>query len=548
MSEEEKSKRLARRRFIQGAAAAAAVPLTVRAHGRDDDDDHDGDHDRGHAGCGAAPDVNLVNGRFLTMDARNSVGSALAIRDGRIARVGHAGELGPCGRTINLKGATVIPGLIDTHVHFLRCGQNPGHEVRIIETAASIADLQQMIRTRIAELGVVPGQSLVNFITCIGGWNINGLAEKRLPSVAELDAAAPGIPVYLSSTGAGGAITNTAGAAFFTSRGVTVNANGTLNAGQALAALQAVQTEDDRQRGTAEVFDFASSLGLTMVTDMGLAGAAVDFIEGYRYAMSLWRQGKLPVRLRSYLNSSFDTTFAVAQGVVDGSFKRIGDDVFRTNGIGERVNSNTTNPGYVDLVKYAASKGWMVTQHSLTSTEISFHISAYQAAKAVADIGKLRWTLDHVNPISDAQIALVKDLGIGLRLQAWNYTSAAPSGPPWRKLVDAGIPLSAGTDSTNVGALNPWLMMYYMTTMLNNAGVAATPAGQEITRLEALRMYTIGGAFHSFDEDKLGSLEVGKLADLAVLSDDPLSVSNDKLKRLHSVMTMQAGRIVHQSL
>jgi hypothetical protein len=547
MANDETTRRLSRRRFIQGAAAAAAVPLTVRAHGRDDDDD-DHDHDRGHAACGAAPDVNLVNGRFLTMDGRNSVGSALAIRDGRIARVGHAGDLGPCGRTINLKGATVIPGLIDTHVHFLRCGQNPGHEVRIIETAASIAELQQMIRARIAELGVVPGQNLVNFITCIGGWNTNGLAEKRLPTIAELDAAAPGIPVYLSTTGAGGALTNTAGAAFFNSRGVAVNpTNGTLNAGQALAAMQAVQTEDDRQRGTGEVFDFASGLGLTMVTDMGLAGAAVDFIEGYRYAMSLWRQGKLPVRLRSYLNSSFDSGFTVAQGVVDGSFKRIGDDVFRTNGIGERVNSSTTNPGYVDLVKYAASKGWMVTQHSLTSAEVSFHISAYQAAKTVADIGKLRWTLDHVNPISDDQIAAVKDLGIGLRLQGWNYTSAAPSGPPWRKLVDAGIPLSAGTDSTNVGALNPWLMMYYMTTMLNNAGVAATPAGQQITRLEALRMYTIGGAFHSFDEDRLGSLEEGKLADLVVLSDDPLSVANDKLKRLHSVMTMQAGKIVHQS-
>jgi len=367
--------------------------------------------------------------------------------------------------------------------------------------------------------------------------------------VAELDAAAPNNPVYLSTTGAGGAITNTAGAGFFTSRGITVNANGTLNAGQALAALQAVQTEDDRQRGTGEVFDFASSLGLTMVTDMGLQGAAVDYIEGYRYAMTLWRQGALKVRLRAYLNSSFDTGFSVATNVVDSSFKRIGDDVFRTNGIGERVNSSTTNPGYFDLVKHAASKGWMVTQHSLTSAEIDFHISAYQAAKALsADIGKLRWTLDHVNPINDAQIAAVKDLGIGLRLQGWNYTSAAPAGPPWRKLVDAGMPLSAGTDSTNVGALNPWLMMYYMTTMLNNAGTAATPAGQQITRLEALRMYTIGGAFHSFDEDKLGSLEAGKLADLVVLSDDPLSVSNDQLKRLRSSLTLQAGRIVHQSL
>ena len=119
MSEDEKSRRLSRRRFIQGAAAAAAVPLAARARGRDDDDD-DRDRDHGRVACGDAPDVNLVNGRFLTMDARNRVASALAIRDGRIARVGHPSELGPCGRTMNLKGATVIPGLIDTHVHFLR--------------------------------------------------------------------------------------------------------------------------------------------------------------------------------------------------------------------------------------------------------------------------------------------------------------------------------------------------------------------------------------------------------------------------------------------
>src|SRR5258706_8006401 len=132
-----------------------------------------------------------------------------------------------------------------------------------------------------------------------------------------------------------------------------------------------------------------------------------------------------------------------------------------------------------------------------------------------------------------------------MRLQGGTSPCAAPWGPPWRKLIDAGIPLSAGTDSTNVGPLNPWLMMSYMTTMKNNAGVAATPANQQISRLEALRMYTNGGAFHSFDDDKLGSIEVGKLADLAVLSDDPLSVSDDKLKRLRSVPTLQAGRVVH---
>ena len=301
--------RIDRRSFMQGAAALAGGSLfggVARA-----------------AECDGTRDLHLVNGRFLTMDAQDSVVSSVAIRDGRIVALGHAGGLGPCARTINLKGATVIPGLIDTHLHFLRCGQNPGHEARIIEAASSIAELKQMIAARIRQLAVPAGE----FITCIGGWNINGLAEKRLPTAAELDAAAPNHAVYLSTTGAGGAVTNTLGRQFFVSRGVTVtDSNGTftLSAGQGLAALQAAQSEDDRQRGTAEVADFAASLGLTMVTDMGLQGAAVDFVDGYRYVLNLWREDDLNVRLRSFLNSSFDTGFGVAQAVVANSFKRAG--------------------------------------------------------------------------------------------------------------------------------------------------------------------------------------------------------------------------------
>jgi predicted amidohydrolase YtcJ len=386
------------------------------------------------------------------------------------------------------------------------------------------------------------------FITNVGGWNTSGLSEARMPTLAELDSAAPQHAVYLSTTGPGGAVTNSLGRTFFQSRSITVDANGVLNATQALAALQAVQTDADRQRSTAEFNEFAASLGVTMVTDMGTAGAAVEGIKGYDYDLNLWRAGNLKVRLRSFLNSSEDTGFAIAQARITNSFRQVGDEVFRTNGIGERVNADTLNPGYIDFCQFAAQQGWMVTQHSLTSAEIDFHLRAYDAAKQAGPIDTLRWTLDHVNPITDVQIQTVKALGIGLRLQGWNYTSAAPAGPPWRALVDSGIPLGAGTDSTNVGPFNPWLMIYYMTTMKNNAGVAATPANQQITRLEALRMYTIGGAYLSFDERRLGSIETGKLADLVVLNDDPLKVSDAQLKRLHSVLTLQAGRIVHGGL
>jgi predicted amidohydrolase YtcJ len=534
-----------RRDFIKGAAVAAGgAVLAGTASGTVVGDAAAAATSSLTKGCDGLQDLALINGKFLTMDDKDRVVSAVAIRNGRIAEVGgHAQAIGPCAQTINLRGATVIPGLIDSHVHFIRCGQNPGHEVRIIETATSIAELQQMIAERIKVLSVAAGE----FITCIGGWNRNGLAEKRLPTPAELDAAAPKNPVYLSETGGGGqAVTNTIGRMFFQDKNVNVDSTaGTLTAGQGLAALQSVQTEADRQRGTAELMDFAASLGLTMVTDMGTAGAAVTGIPGFDYALNLWRQGNLDVRQRIFFNSSEDPGFTVGQAKIVNDLNRLGDNAFRLNGVGERLNSSTTNQGFVDMCEFTAQNGWTLTQHSLTSTEIDFHISAYQAAAEVGPIDKLRWSLCHVNPITDTQIQAVQALGIALNLQGWNYTSNNPAGPPWRKLVDAGIRLGGGTDATNVGALNPWLMIYYMTTMRNNAGTAATPDGQQISRLEALRMYTIGSAWLSFDDDRLGSIEPGKLADLVVLSDDPLKASDDELRKIRSVLTLQAGKIVH---
>jgi len=529
---------LSRRQFMHSAAAlAASAPLALRAHERDGDDDRDDGR-----GCGDAPDVNLVNGHFLTMDARNSVARAIAIRNGRIARVGHPDDLGPCGRTINLKGATVIPGLIDSHVHYIRCGLNPGHEVRIIETATSIGEMQAMIAARIRQLDVTPG----DFITCVGGWNTNGLAENRMPTLAELDAAAPQHAVYLSTTGTGGAVTNSIGRAFFVSRGVAVSATGTLSSSAALPALQSAQTDASKLQGTREAMDFAASLGMTMFHDHG----GLSGLQPYSYALLLWRRGELKVRVRPWFWSGDDSGVSVAETRIINDFNMVGDDVWRQLGVGERINTSTTNPLNNEAWKVAAQQGWMVTQHSLTAAEVAFHISAYQTAAQFGPIGALRWSLCHVNPITDAQIAAVKALGIALNIQGTSYTSnagTAPSGPPFRKLLDAGIPCGGGSDATNVAAFNPWLMMSYMTTAKNNAGVIIN-GDQTITRLEALRMYTMGSAYLSFDDAKLGSIEQGKLGDLAVLSDDPLTVSEGNFKRLQSVLTLQAGRIVHQSL
>jgi predicted amidohydrolase YtcJ len=539
-----------RRDFIKGAAvvaggtvlgsaagAAAAAEVTVLGNAP-------GPMGKGPSVCDGSQDLALINGQFLTLDDKNSVVSAVAIRNGRIAEVGrHAQAIGPCAQTINLRGATVIPGLIDSHVHYLRAGTNPGHEVRIIETATSIAELQQMISDRARTVPVG------DFITCIGGWNRNGFAERRLPTPAELDNAAPRNPVYLSETSGGNqAVTNTSGVAFFQSQGVAVNPmTGTLTPAQGLAALQVVQTEEEKQRGTEEVMDFASSLGVTMVNELGQGIFSLDPLESqYRYGLSLWRQGKLKVRHRLRLTTSADPGISALQTRIVNNINRLGDDIWRLNGVGESF-ADRTGPLFFDACKIVATNGWSMHTHSLTIDENKAHVAGYQAANAEHPIADLRWSLAHVNVITADLVQALAEMGVGVIAEGWRYTTpagATPLGPPWRMLVDAGLHVGGGTDGTNVGPFNPWLIMFYMSTGRNNAGDLVNP-GQSVSRLEALTIYTKGSAYHSFDEDKLGTIETGKLADLVVLSDDPLTVSDDNLRKISSVLTLQGGKIVH---
>ncbi len=420
---------------------------------------------------------------------------------------------------------------------------NPGHEVRIIETATSIAELQQMIFDRART--VPPG----DFITCVGGWNRNGFTERRLPTPSELDAAAPLNPVYLSETSGGNAaVTNSRGIAFFQSQGVSVNTvTGTLDATQGLTALQAVQTDQDKQRGTEEAMEFAVSLGVTMINDLGQGILGLNPVESqYSYSLNLWRQDKLKVRIRVRLTTSRDPTNTSLQARIFNNINRFGDDVFRLNGVGESF-SDGTGPLFVEACKIVAANGWSMTTHSLTADENKAHVAGYQAANAEHPVRDLRWSLAHVNIITPDLIKALADMGVGVTAEAWRYTGpagATPLGPPFRMLVDAGLHVGGGTDGTNVGPFNPWLMIYYMTTGRNNAGDLANP-GQSVSRLEALQIYTSGSAWHSFDDDQLGTIETGKLADLVVLSDDPLTVSDDKLRKISSVLTLQAGKIVH---
>ena len=481
-------------------------------------------------------DIALVNGNFITLDRRDPTAGSVAIRNGRIIEVGRRGRsVRGCKRTIDLKGATVIPGLIDSHQHFIRGTHNPGYETRFIESATSIADVQAALASRARR--VPAGQ----FLTCIGGWNRNGLAEKRLPTPAELDAAAPAHGVYLSETGGGGqAVTNTLGRAFFTTAGVPVDATtGVLAAGAGRAALVAVQTFDDKRRGTADGIAHVAGLGLTTIADVG----GVLFPD-YAIVGDLWRSGDLDIRFRQFF-TGFD--FPNLDGVktfVLNNHNKLGDDQFRLCGIGERITGGTPSAATVaEVAQFLGERGWTLILHSLSATENQTHVDAFKVAAQSFDIAELRWALHHINDITPALLGEIAALGIPVGIQGWRYTSNS-GGAPWRQAVDLGIPVGGGTDATNVAAQNPWLMLYHMSTGRNNAGVVTNAAGA-VTRLEALRIYTEGSAYLTGDDDRLGTIEEGKLADLAVLSDNYLKVPEEKIKKITSDLTINGGRVVH---
>jgi predicted amidohydrolase YtcJ len=481
----------------------------------------------------AEPDYILLNGQFI--DYRGRVGSAIAIGNGRILAVGDAVTRRPDTPAVDLGGRTVIPGLIDAHAHFTRAGINPGHQERRVERAFSIAELQQVIARRAA---TVPRGEL---ITCIGGWNHNQFAERRRPTPAELDEAAPDHAVYLSATGGGtGAITNSRGRAFFEAQGIAVDADtGRVEAAQdALAALRAIQTDADRLRGTAELNAYAASMGLTTVINAGN-------LEDQGFPLSLWREGKLDVRMRPlYSADSPDDVRTWADGSFGQNGRAVGDELYRPAGFGERVGGfDTMSDRFEPTARAVAGRGWLLQQHSISARENEFHVAAFERIAAGFDLAPLHWALIHLQEIPDEVLRRLGAIGAGASAQTWTYLSTA-GGPPFRRIVDSGLPAAVGTDSTNVSALDPWLTLFYMTTGRNLAG-ELTNDGQQISRLEALRLYTRGAAWFSLDDETLGSFETGRLADLAVLSADYLTAPDEALRRIESSLTLVGGRVVH---
>lgn len=518
--------------------------------------------------CTNARDLRLVNGRIHTMDAGNTVVTEVTAQDGRVTAVGRSNQrLSPCTRTIDLRGRTVVPGLIDNHNHIVLLGIRPGYHTPL-ESATTIAEVQSAIAARAK---TVPAGG---FITSMGGSNPAQFAEKRLPTLAELDAAAPAHPVLVFQAFTGPASTNSPGRSFLTGRGIQVSDTGAIAANApsiaALNALRAVQTFDDRKRGTVDAMAYSARVGVTTNVDMGafnlpgtpnLQGsfeadtlASADQFRMYDAFLALHREGKMSTRLRIFfLTMDTRPDVPVLSEKLRNSAYGMGDDWLRYSGVGEFASSwplfgQPAPTNYAAALELVARNGWAFQQHSLSAAENELTATTFEAVNQKVPIKDLRWSIAHVGVIDRPMVDRFKAIGAGIAVHPFQFLAGGRGGPPLRMIVDSGIHVGAGSDSAQISTLNPWNLIHYMVTGKSSDGKVINE-GQTLTRLEALRLYTVENGWFLKEEATLGSIEPGKLADLVVLSDDyfdPKRVPDDSIRRLRSVLTVVDGRVVYE--
>ena len=525
-----------------------------------------------------APDTVLLNGKVVTLDARSTTQEAIAVRDGRIIAVGTTADIrklaGPATRVIDARGRTVIPGLIDSHLHAIRAALSFSTEVNWIGARS----LEEALgRIRAASRTMKPGSWLI----VAGGWNVQQFEENRRPTQAELPAVAPNNPVYVQ-LGYGWAMLNPlahktlgissetdlpAGGRFERDASGTPTGavTGAQNAIVSLFDRLPKPTFTEQVEGTKAFFRELNRLAITGAGDPG--GNNLTSTD-YEALFKVWRDKAMTVRVTYTLNGQtpgkeFDELRDLT-GLLPMGF---GDDMLRFNGLGERITvamNNNNAPtqadkdAYYRIVRWAAERGMSLTMHWGNDASVDHLLSIFERVNKEIPIAPLRWSIAHLNDASVDSLRRMKALGVGWTMQDAMYfggeqfikqagADAARRTPPVETARKMGVVVGAGTDAHRVASYNPFTALQWLLDSKTVGGVAMRGPEEIPSRMDALRFYTLGSAWFSFDEDARGSLEVGKLADCAVLSDDYMTVAVEKIGGLESVLTMVGGKIVYSA-
>lgn len=549
------------RRTVLAAGAAAGATTAIGGLSAGQASAYGGDHDN-------APDrIRLVNGEVHTMDPDNPIVSSVVIEDGRFARVGGRGDDNDgSATTINLRGKTVIPGIIDAHNHIVLVGNRPGHHV-LVEHVFTIAAALDAYRDF---AGDVPDGE---WITTIGPITAGQFEENRLPTLAELDDAVPNHPVYIHAADSGGSRVNGMAREILAQEldveiadDGSVPGGGGFGSGDAATIVQFLRatllTPETRRRTTAGSLQYYTTLGITTHRDGSAfpseepAGgiATENLFTMHDPFLELDRDGELPARVRLEFghydghelpffaidpNNDADEIPTLAQRLKN-SFPFYGNDWLRTGGIGEHTGAGITG------LRAIAEAGWRAEDHALSLAAAEAHIANREEVHEETPISDLRWILSHVPRFPKDLADRFHAIGGGVLVGWGPLRTGTDVGPPYRMLYDHPIEVGWHSDGGDISPINPWLNLYTTVTGRNLHGDHIL-GDQTLTRQEAIWLATAANKWF-INEDDIGSIEVGNHADLAVLNKNYFQVPDDDIRTIRSELTIIGGRIVHDDL
>jgi predicted amidohydrolase YtcJ len=527
------------------------------------------------------PDTILINGKLVVYDSAyaQAQAQALAVRDGKIAAIGAAPGIralaGPATRIIDLGGRTVIPGLIDSHIHAIRAGLRYTTEVHWF----GVRTLKEALERLRAAANTAPRGS---WLVVAGGWTDRQFRDGRRPTQAEIAAAAPDHHVYVQLLYSkvlldpGGAdalgIRDEAGNSEWAARLTIERDNAGRPTGWLAGDSRAISdlfnllprpTYAQKLEGTRAFFRALNALGITGVSDPG--GYNIE-IDDYQPLFQVWRERGLTLRVRYSVSAprrdrELEDFKALTQMLPMG----FGDDWLRFNGIGENVtwgHYNNDHPSdaqkeqLYEVLRWAVANGMTATFHWHNNRPVHHLLDVLARVNAETPIAKLRWSIAHLNDASPETLERLQTMGMGWLVQNAFYfrgeaflgqrgADAARFVPPLASALRLKLPVGGGTDAHRVMGPNPFVSLQWMLDGKTISGVAMRAPEELPTRIEALRLYTQGSAWFSFEENARGALAVGQLADLAVLSRDYLSVPIEQIGGTVSLLTMVGGRIVY---
>jgi hypothetical protein len=543
----------------------------------------------GLAQAKVTPDLIISNGKIATMVKADQFVQALAIKDGKIVATGSNAVVlklkGPATQLIDAGGKTVIPGLNDSHLHVIREGLNYNMELRW-DGVTSLKRALEMLKEQAAR---TPNGA---WVKVVGGWTENQFEEKRLPTLAEINAAVPDKPVfilylyglgYLNKKGV-----ETLGytkETRFTDGEVELDAAGQPtgllvakpNAMVLYATLGKTNTlsRDDQLNSTIQYNHELNRLGITSAIDAGGGGQA--YPDDYGVSVELARQGKISVRTSYYL-------FAQKPGKELEDYQRwitlthpkkndhlLYANGFSTEGGGENLVWSAADfenfleprpelPQKMEaelepVLTLLIKNHWPFRIHATYGESIDRDLAVIEKINKTVPLNGLRWIVDHAETVTDEQLKRVKALGGGFAVQDrmhfqgelyWKrYGAQTRQMPPIKKMLELGLPVGLGTDGTRVSSYGPWPSVYWAATGKTAGGMQTWQAGDIPSRFQALQLMTRGSAWMSNEEKVKGTLRPGQYADLVILPRDYFTIDAEQIKQLESELTIVNGKVVY---